>query len=138
MEDVTRMYQSDSQSWIKTIQGVAVGIQCTSEMPVLFFSGWIIKRIGHWNCMALGMFVFAVRFYLYSIITDPIWFLPVELTNGVTFGLCFAVFVSYTRIIAPPDSVTTFLGFISALFEGVGMCVLHRCNIAIILFITFY
>lgn len=118
MDEIT---ESDKKSWTKTLQGIVVGIQCGGEIPFLFFSGWIIKRIGYWYSMALGLFVFAVRFYLYSIITNPVWILPIEISNGITFGLCFAVLISYARIIAPPDSATAFVAFAGTLFEGVGM-----------------
>ncbi|XP_015372489.1 PREDICTED: major facilitator superfamily domain-containing protein 6-like isoform X2 [Diuraphis noxia] len=122
MEDLTRKYHSEKKLWIKTLQGSALGIQCIGgEMPFLFFSGWIIKRIGHSQCMALGLFTFAIRFYLYSIITNPIWILPVEFTNGITFGLCHAVLMEYARIVAPASAVTTVVGFSGALFEGVGI-----------------
>lgn len=123
MEEITSKYHSDKLPWIKTLQGLAIGIQCIGgEMPLFFFSGWIIKRLGHWQCMSLAMFVFGVRFYVYSIITNPIWILPVEFANGITFGLSFAVLMAYARIIAPPSAVSTVVGFAGALFEGVGMC----------------
>jgi len=122
MEDITNVYQSDKLPWIKTLQGLAIGIQCVlGEMPFLFFSGWVIKRIGHLHCMSLGLFVFAIRFYLYSIITNPIWILPVELANGITFGLCNAVQLTYARKIAPVSAVTTIQSFSGGLYEGVGM-----------------
>lgn len=122
MEDITFKYQRDKQPWIKTLQGLASGIQCIGgEVPFLFFSGWIIKRLGYWYCMSLGLFSCALRFYLYSIITNPVWILPVEFLNGITFGLCHAVLVAYARIIAPPNSVTTLVGLAGALYEGVGM-----------------
>ncbi|CAI6371698.1 unnamed protein product [Macrosiphum euphorbiae] len=121
MEDLTQKYHSDKQSWTKTLQGLAIGIQCIGgELPLLFFSGWFIKRIGHTYCMALGLFAFALRFYLYSVITNPIWILPVEFTNGITFGLCHAVLLAYARFIAPQSSATTVVALSGALFEGVG------------------
>lgn len=123
MEDLTLKYHSDSQSWTKTLQGLTLGIQCIGgEMPFLFFSGWIIHRIGHTYSMALGLLTFSFRFYMYSIITNPIWILPVELTNGITFGLCHAVMMEYARIVAPASALTTVVGFSGALFEGVGTC----------------
>lgn len=121
MEDITSTNQPDKRPWIKTLQGLAIGIQCIGgEMPFLFFSGHIIKRIGHWHCMTLGLFAFAVRFHLYSIITDPVWILPVELINGITFGLSHSVLMAYAKSIAPVSAVTTVLSFSGSLFEGVG------------------
>lgn len=123
MEDITFNYQRDMQLWIKTLQGLTIGIQCVGgELPLFFFSGWIIKRFGHWYCMAFGLLAFSIRFYLYSIITNPLWILPVEFINGITFGLFHAVLMSYSRIIAPPSAVTTVIGLSGALTEGVGRC----------------
>lgn len=123
MEDLTQKYHSDEQGWTKTLQGLAIGIQCIGgEMPLLFFSGWIIKRIGHTYCMALGLLTFSFRFYMYSIITNPIWILPVEFCSGITFGLFFAVMMEYAKIVAPESAVTTMIGISGALFEGAGMC----------------
>jgi len=122
MEDITIEYQGDILPWIKTLQGLANGIQCVGgELPFYFFSGQIIKRIGYENCMSLGLFAFFVRFYLYSVITNPVWILPVELTNGITFGLFHVVLVSYARKIAPENTVTILVGISGSLFEGVGM-----------------
>jgi len=121
MEDITIEYQSDMQPWIKILQGLVNGIQCIGgELPLYFYSGWIIKRIGHENCMSLGLFAFSARFYLYSVITNPVWILPVEFVNGITFGLFHAVLMSYARIIAPKNAVTTLVGISGSLFEGVG------------------
>lgn len=123
MEDITLKYQSDAQPRIKTLQGLAIGIQCIGgELPFLFFSGWIIKRLGHWYCMSLGLFAFSFRFYVYSIVTNPYWILPVELVDGIAFGLCHAVLIAYARIIAPSSGVTTVVGMSGSLYEGVGKC----------------
>lgn len=121
MEEITLKHHSEKLAWMKTLQGLTTIVQCIGgELPFLFFSGWIIKRLGHWYCMTLGFFVFTVRFYLYSIITNPLWIVPVELLNGITYGLCHAVLIAYARIIAPPSTATTLVGFAGALYEGVG------------------
>lgn len=136
MEEITRTHQSSLEPWIKTLQGISTGIQCLAELPFYFLSGWIIKRIGYGNCVSLGFFTFSVRFYLYSIITNPLWFLPIELSNGITFGLLHAVLVSYARIISPESIVTTVVSFAGTLFEGVGMCMI--VFILSILYISMY
>lgn len=116
-------YNSDAQSRIKTLQGLAIVVQCFGgELPILFFSGWIMKKLGYWYCMSLGLFTFALRFYVYSIVTNPYWILPVELVDGIAFGLCHTVLVAYARIIAPSSGVTTVVGMSGALYEGVGKC----------------
>lgn len=118
-------HHPDMQPWIKTLQGLALGIRCIGgELPFSFFSGRIIKRIGYWACMSLGLAGYAVRFYLYSIITNPVWMLPIELTSGITFGLSNVVMVAYARHIAPASAPTSVVTIASALFEGFGTYVL--------------
>lgn len=57
--------------------------------------------------MSLVLFALGVRLILYSVISNPWWFLPVELSNGLTFGLFFACMASYASIIAPPGTEAT-------------------------------
>lgn len=93
---------------MKTLQGAVMSIQCfCGELPFFFFSGWILKKIGHVNAMSLVLFGFGVRFILYSMLQDPWYVLPIELLNGVTFGLFYATMASYASIVAPPGTETT-------------------------------
>lgn len=98
-----------------------MGVQCFGgEVPLFFWSGWFIKRLGHLNCMSLVLGVFAFRFFAYSILTNPIWVLPIELTNGITFGLAYAVLMSYASVIALPGTESTMIGLVGGVYEGVG------------------
>lgn len=98
-----------------------MGVQCFGgEVPLFFWSGWIIKQLGHVNCMSLVLGVFALRFFAYSILTNPVWVLAIELTNGINFGLAYAVLVSYANVIALPGTESTMIGLVSGVFEGVG------------------
>ena len=53
-------------------------------------------------------------------LTNPWWCLPVELLNGLTFGIFYATMASYASIVAPPGTETTIQGLVGAIFEGVG------------------
>lgn len=98
----------DMHPWIKTLEGLVMGIQCLGgELPFFFLSGWIIKRLGHVHCMTFVLLGVGIRFMLYSVLTDPWWVLPVELMNGITFGLFYATMASYASIAAPPGTEAT-------------------------------
>lgn len=85
-----------------------MAVQCLGgELPFFFLSGWILNRIGHVNAITLIMGVLGLRFILYSVITNPWWFLPLEATNGLTFGLFYACMASYASIVAPPGTEAT-------------------------------
>lgn len=85
-----------------------MGIQCLGgELPFFFLSGWILKRIGHVHCMSIVLLGIGVRYTLYSFLLNPWWVLPIELMNGVTFGLFYATMASYASIVAPPGTEAT-------------------------------
>lgn len=96
------------QQSMKTLQGFVLAVQCfCGELPFFFFSGWILKKIGHINAMNLILLGFGVRFILYSILVDPWYVLPIELLNGITFGLFYATMTSYASIVAPSGTEST-------------------------------
>lgn len=75
----------------------------------LFFCilGRILKKIGHINTMSLVLVGFGIRFILYSLLTNPWWVLPIELLQGITFGMSYATMASYASIIAPSGTEAT-------------------------------
>ncbi|XP_054735184.1 major facilitator superfamily domain-containing protein 6 isoform X1 [Anastrepha obliqua] len=110
------------QNSIKTLEGIAMGIQCFGgELPFFFLSGWILRKIGHINAMSLVLFAFGVRFTLYYLLVNPWYVLPIELLNGVTFGIFYSTMASYTSIVAPPGTEATMQGLVGAIFEGLGV-----------------
>ena len=106
---------------MKLLEGLIMGVQCFGgELPFFFLSGPIIKRLGHINAMTLVIAVFGFRFILYYSVTNPWCFLPIELLNGLTFGIFYATMTSYAHIVAPPGTEATMQGIVGASFEGIG------------------
>ena len=98
-----------------------MGVQCFGgELPFFFLSGWFIRKLKHTGAMSLVIAVFGLRYVLYYAISNPWWFLPVELLNGFTFGIFYATMTSYASEVAPPGSQATLQGVVGAAFEGVG------------------
>ncbi|XP_060834255.1 major facilitator superfamily domain-containing protein 6-A-like isoform X1 [Rhopalosiphum padi] len=121
LEDLASEYQCNQVAWIKTLQGFSQGLQSFGgEMPIFFCSGWIIKHIGHKHCMSLVLFAFTVRFFFYSVMTNPVWVLLIEILNGMAYALGRAVMVSYSRRISPPSAHHTVLGLVG-LFDCIGL-----------------
>ncbi|XP_063221253.1 major facilitator superfamily domain-containing protein 6-A [Bacillus rossius redtenbacheri] len=113
-----------AEKWIKTLEGLVSAVQCFGgEIPFFFLSGSLLQRIGHVNAMSLVLAAFGVRFMLYSYLTNPWWCLPIELLQGVTFGLFYSTMASYASIITPPGTDATIQGLVGAIFEGVGVSV---------------
>lgn len=79
-----------------------------------------MKKVGSAKSMVIVLFSIAIRFLLYSSLTDPWWVLPIEVLNGVTFGLFYANMVTYASSISPPGAEATMQNVVGALFEGGG------------------
>jgi MFS family permease len=108
--------------YIKILQGLISIVQCFGgELPFFYVSSWFIKKLGHDHCMTLVLAGFALRFILYSIITHPWLILPIELLQGVTYGIFYSNMASYAYVISPPGSVATVQGIVGAAFEGIGV-----------------
>lgn len=126
LEDVAKgnrdnLGSCDGSDYIKTLQGLVSAIQTFGgEIPFLFVSGHILKKLGHANIMSLVLFAFGVRFILYSFLTNAWWALPIEMFQGITFGMFYPTMTSYANIVSPPGTETTVQGLVGAVFEGVG------------------
>ncbi|XP_026804922.1 major facilitator superfamily domain-containing protein 6-like isoform X1 [Rhopalosiphum maidis] len=114
MEDLVLVNNEHKQrAWIKTLQGLAQGVQCFGgEIPFYFWSGWIIRKMGHINCMALVLGSMAIRMYLYTVVWNPAWIIAIELLNGISYALGQSVKMSYAKIMSPKDATNTIIGII--------------------------
>ncbi|XP_060853720.1 major facilitator superfamily domain-containing protein 6-like [Rhopalosiphum padi] len=122
IEDLANIYHQERLPWIKTIQGFSVTVQCCiGEIPIYIMSGYILKRIGHMTAFSVAFAMFSIKFFLYSIIKDPLWVLPVELINGITFALAFVAGISYAAEVAPSGSAGTLQGLFGMAFHGIGI-----------------
>jgi len=121
MEDLVSANNDHSQrDWLKTLQGIAQFIQCFGgEIPFYFCSGWVIRKMGHINCMVIVMGTMAIRLYLYTVIWNPAWIIAIELLNGVSYALGTSVKMSYAKIMSPEDSTNTVIEIL-VLFDGIG------------------
>lgn len=73
------------------------------------------------TAFSVSFVMFSVRFFIYSIIEDPLWVLPVELTNGITFALAFVAGISYAAEVAPSGSEGTLQGLFGMAYHGIGI-----------------
>jgi len=114
----------DHTTWLTLLLSLVMGIQCfAGEVPMFFLSGWVLKKLGHINTMTMVLAAFGLRFLLYSFLTDPWMSLPIEVLNGITFGIFYATMASYAHIIAPPGMEATMQGVVGAAFEGAGVAI---------------
>lgn len=70
--------------------------------------------------MAIVIGTFGIRFLLYSMLENPWWVLPIELMQGLTYGIFYTNMATYAYVVSPEGTAATVQGIVGAAFEGVG------------------
>ncbi|WP_051253085.1 MFS transporter [Paenibacillus alginolyticus] len=65
--------------------GWSMVISSLSELPFLLFSGWILKRVPISAILIVAALASSIRWFLFTLIGNPLWILPVQLLHGVIF-----------------------------------------------------
>ena len=100
--------------------GLCMFMNCVPEVPILFLSGKIIKKVGEIRCLYITAFAYAVRFLAYSFLLNPWMVLGIEPLHGITFGLMYAAATSYGSVLTPAGLHGTMQGLIGGLHFGFG------------------
>jgi len=100
--------------------GVIWVIGPISEIPVLFFSTAIMRRIGVKRLFALGLAGVAVRLLAYGFVTSVWQVLPLQLLHALTFGAYHAASVTYISRVTPPQMKSTAQTLFAACTMGAG------------------
>ncbi|KAL4085458.1 hypothetical protein QTP88_027316 [Uroleucon formosanum] len=121
LEDLSNEFHPETKSWMKTLQGISLVIKCFGgEVPSFLFSSYILKRVDHMTIFSAVFLMFTIVFSLYAIIENPIWALPVELLNGITFAMYSSTAFSYAALITPAGAEGTLQGVVGTASIGIG------------------
>ncbi|XP_066954658.1 major facilitator superfamily domain-containing protein 6-like [Macrobrachium rosenbergii] len=102
---------------LNLLQGLCVGMDCfVGEVPFMFFSAYIIKRLSNVHTFSLTLVAMSFRLLLCSFIKNPWVFLVAHLFHGLSFGVFFANMVSYANLLAPQGSQATMQSTVMAFF----------------------
>lgn len=105
----------------KLVIGLVQTIQnFIGEVPAFYFSGWLIKKLGHFNLVSLALLCHGVRFFFYSYLHNPWWILPIECLHGFTFGSFYAAMTSYGKLNSKPGTEATTQSILCTTFEALG------------------
>lgn len=102
--------------------GLVQTVQCfLGEVPLMFFSGWFIRKIGHHNVLTLSLIAYCVRFWWYSYLENPWLVLPMEVTHGFTYGIFYPAVASYAKLKSRHGTEATTQSILFSTHEGLGM-----------------
>jgi len=106
-----------------TWMGWALTISTTTELVVLVFASFLIKKLKPRGLLTLGLAGTAIRCMLYGVIGVPWMALTVQLLQAVSFPLIMVAGVSYADENAPAGMGATGQGIFNSAFMGIGFAV---------------
>jgi PPP family 3-phenylpropionic acid transporter len=100
--------------------GLAWAISSLSEIPIMLFSAYIVRKVGSSGLLKIAFFAFIVRWLLLSLIRTPLLALIVQVLHGITFGGYLIGSVTYINDRAVEGIRTTALAIFNLIGFGVG------------------
>ncbi len=102
----------------QTVMGLALSVATLGELPVLFFSGWMLRRWGARGLLVIGMSAYVVRALGLSLAAEPWQALALQALHGLTFSAVWVAGVSFAREMAPEGLGATAQGMMSSVVMG--------------------
>lgn len=100
--------------------GLAWALAAMSEVPLMIYSGSIIRRIGAAGLLSVAFITFALRWLLYSFIENPGLAVLVQLLHGLSFGAFLVGAVTYVNDRTPQGMSTTAQAILGTVSFGIG------------------
>ncbi|MDK2951907.1 MAG: transporter, family, 3-phenylpropionic acid transporter [Kosmotogales bacterium] len=77
------------------VSGIAISLMGLSEIPFLFFSRRIIRRVGHINLLFISLFTMSVRILLTPLVGSFLLLIALQLLHGGTFIVMYFTIQNY-------------------------------------------
>ena len=104
----------------KSLTGIAITVATLSELPVMFFSGSLLRRLKTRGLFILAMAVTGIRCLLLGVAGSPAGVMAVQVLHGMTFAALLVSGVTYAAENAPPGLGATAQGLFSSVLMGFG------------------
>ncbi len=108
--------------------GMAATSAAVAELPFMFFSGVMMRRMGMQRMLWFSMIFFTLRMGLYSTMLAPAWAIGINLINGPSYVFFWNSSVNYASRLAPESlkataqglfqTTTSLASVVSALISG--------------------
>ena len=100
--------------------GLGWAVASISEIPIMLFSGYLIRRIGASGLLKISFITFFARWLLYSFISTPSLAILVQFLHGLSFATYLVGSVTYVNERAPEGMRTSALSVLNIAAFGVG------------------
>lgn len=103
--------------------GLAFAISSIIEVPVMLYSGKIIRRTGSSGLLKVAFSIFALCWVLLSFIQAPVWALGVQVLRGISYAAFIVGGVTYINERTPEGLSTTAQAIFNTVVFGLGAIV---------------
>ena len=101
--------------------GLSWSVAALFELPVMFFSGALLRRFGAARLLFLAFAVYIPRITLYGLMPLPEWVIPINALHALTFVPFWVSAVNYAAELAPPNLKATAQGMFFSVMNLAGM-----------------
>lgn len=111
------LYMNSMQA-SKTLMGITLAATTASEVPVFFFSQYLLRRLGARGLLITALLAQVVRMFAYALMPAPWFVLLINLLHGLTFSAMWVAAVNYANESAPAGLGATAQGLLSGVSMG--------------------
>jgi oligosaccharide:H+ symporter len=110
----------ESRGGRPALTGLALTVATLAELPVMFFSYLLLRRLKTRGLFLLAIGVTGLRSLLYAIVPSPAGLIVVQLLHGFTFPALWVAGVTFTSENTPPGLSATAQGIFGSTLVGFG------------------
>jgi PPP family 3-phenylpropionic acid transporter len=90
-----------------------------SEVAFFALSGWLLQKGNEIRWITLATGVYALRYLLCAMVTDPRWVVCLQLLQGVTFAVFYSASIQYLYRVIPEEWKATGQTALAVIFFGI-------------------
>lgn len=102
------------------IVGLAFAISAVSELPIIGFGTWIMKRIGARRMVYIALVAYIVRFTVLTSAPSAEWVLVAQVFHGVSFGMFLVASISLAHRLGGKENAATAQALLATMSFGFG------------------
>lgn len=103
-----------------SVVGAAFAVSAIGEFPVLFFSGWILNRLGARRVLVIAICSYIARFAVLSFAPDAAWIIAAQLFHGLSFGAFLIASVTLAHRFVGKENAATAQALLGTMSIGFG------------------
>lgn len=100
--------------------GLGWAISSLSEIPVMLYSGYLLKQIGSGGLLKIAFITFIIRWMLYSFISTPSLAILVQALHGLSYATYLIGSVTFVNERTPTGMSTSALSLLNLVSFGAG------------------